>query len=148
MLRRTLRRNGRIGLPVGVALVAIALPAFGADPVTVRGTVVDARTGAPVPRVAVRVDDGDGRMLALTTDARGRYAAIGLEAGDVTVSLPATYAETHVEIVCRVSSGDTARVDVRVRLPERATAAPQEVEAIEQPACTLQPRTSDVYIIR
>jgi len=68
-----------------VALLAIPLPTLAAGTGTIRGVVVDARDGAPLARVSVRVQDTGA---ATTTAADGRFEISDLPGGphDVVVS--------------------------------------------------------------
>ncbi len=107
------------------------------DDARVRGRVADA-AGTAIADFPVLVIDGNGRAVQLRTGRDGRFSTIGLAIGAITVRLDAReYAELGVR--CRVRSGQTAFVELfAARTP--ATPPPRA-------RCSIDPSTSDVYII-
>ena len=160
---------------VFVALVAAALPALASaqGPATVRGLVYSCGGGTPLAAVPVTLRSlDDGGIVRVKSDARGRFAHVGLQPGRYLISvggvIPAT-AETSptrppivvvsaASRLARLESDDVLDVSigtslVAVRTSNRSIVrgfsvssdAPQPMcdPAIVPPA----PSTSDRYII-
>jgi hypothetical protein len=63
------------------------VPAQAADTASISGTVVDSRSGDPLPAAVVLVrpaDDDDASPMTVDADARGVFAVTGLAAGEYT----------------------------------------------------------------
>jgi hypothetical protein len=74
MLKRT--------LPIFVLSVLIALPAIVKAQSTIKGTVVDSKTGEPLPGVNVVIE---GTQRGAATDSEGTFQINKVEAGSYTL---------------------------------------------------------------
>ena len=77
-------------------------------------------------RFAVAVRDGQGREATLFTDEGGRFWVEGLRPGTYTVALlegllPPGWRPGRAAVTLRLEPGETARVELTVRPPERRT---------------------------
>ncbi len=134
--------NERVARFLQVTACALAVLDAGSaaaqsDGARIRGRVAD-QAGTAVADFPVLVIDGSGRAVPLRTGRDGRFGTIGLAAGGITVRLDAQgYGEHGVR--CRVRSGQTAFVELF---------AAETSATLPSPArCSIDPSTSDVYII-
>jgi outer membrane receptor protein involved in Fe transport len=92
--------------------VGLAVPAVSGTRGKIAGTIVDGKTGVPLPGANVLVQ---GLALGAATDTDGNYTILEVPPGTVTVVISLMgYARTSVEDV-RVLIDQTARVDLRMR---------------------------------
>jgi len=106
-LNRTL-----VGLAAGAALLASAAPGLSDSMARVSGRVTVADSSTPLV-ATISIRDESGRNVRVKTDRAGRYAAIGFEPGNVTVSFEAPGYVPQGR-TCHVPSGETGRFDFRV----------------------------------
>jgi hypothetical protein len=114
--------------------------------VSVHGRVLDAQTQAPL-RATLIITDANGRTVRVGTDRDGRFAAVGLEPGIVTVNLaPLAHYMAH-GFRCEMPAGETGRFDFRA-YPFNGVL--QHVVAHPLPplgSCALEPSTVPNYRI-
>ena len=72
----------RVALPVVAVLACLAAPRVQAQAGVVSGTVVDAKTGRPIPDAAVLID---GTQVRARTGTRGDFRLSGINASSVTL---------------------------------------------------------------
>ena len=87
------KRLSSVLLALAIAGIGFATAALGSEAASVRGRVVDASTGKPVPGVTIRVM-APGYSREVTTNDRGFYSVLGLPLGRLAV-----YAESNTEKV-------------------------------------------------
>jgi hypothetical protein len=88
LMARTTDGNGhRITKLIALVLFLLTSPVFAQDstPGTVRGTVVDARTGTPLGRVLVAVEDGP----SAETSAHGGFLLENVASGTIRIHVSA-----------------------------------------------------------
>jgi carboxypeptidase family protein len=149
--------------------LATALPAAAQKPATITGRVYACETGAPLAHAAVRLRGlDDGSAVALTSDAGGRFARVGLAPGryliEATPPLPTQplrhghWVAPTASRLARLETDDVLDLRIGTAAPERSygvgpvrrPGAPESTAP--QPACDdpLVPPavpTADRYII-
>jgi len=134
MVRRSL---GLFGL--AAFGVATAMPVMADTMARVNGHVLNGVTKAPLA-ATLTVADHSGHTVHTRTDRSGRFSAIGLEAGSVTVSFEAAGYRSQV-VSCTVPAGETARFELRA-FPHLTNVGDTSYR------CVLEPSTADRYSIR
>lgn len=100
-------------LPVVVSGVVLALCATTAVAETVRGRVLDRKTGEPVEGAAVFITGGDGFETTVATDDDGRYA-ITVTPGKYRLTF--LHADARVEGQIAVVAGADTTLDARLKM--------------------------------
>ncbi len=97
----------------------------------------------------VTISDEAGRTVKISTDHEGRFAAIGLEPGRLTVSVQARVLVSD-GIACTVPSGETGRFDFfAVLTNDRFDSTDNRpTPKQDESRCGLEPSTTDRYVIR
>ena len=120
---------------LGAAVFALGVVPAGADaPARVIGKVVDASSSAPV-KASVWIADEAGRSMTVRTDRTGRFTALGLDPGNVTVTFAAPGFEPQA-MTCPIPAGEAGRFDFRALRSNSTEKAPHY-------RCRLDPDTSD-----
>jgi hypothetical protein len=102
-------------------LLAVAAPASSDNSARVAGKATVATSKTPLAAATITIRDSSGHTTSVATDKSGRYAAIGLEPGNVTVSFEAPGFLSQGR-TCRVPGGETGRFDFQVnRIPRVIT---------------------------
>jgi hypothetical protein len=91
--------------------VATAMPVMADTRASVHGRVLSGVTKAPLA-ATLTVADHSGYTVHTRTDRKGRFSAIGLEPGSVTVSFEVAGYESQV-VSCTVPAGETGRFELR-----------------------------------
>jgi hypothetical protein len=142
------RLLGSLALAAFVAAGAAPVSADMFARVTGRVTVGDSSAGLST---VVTVSDGDGRTFDIPTDREGRFSAIGLQPGSVSVSLNVEGLR-QVQYTCSVPPGETGRFDLGAfdARPPQLISAPMHIWTgkATQHGCSLEASTVDQYVIQ
>ena len=110
--------------PITKLIAALLLTAIGASAqdatATIKGAIVDARTGAPLSRILVSIEGGP----AVETRPDGLFVLTGIPAGDVRLTVSAV-GYGLVQRTLRVGAGET--LDLKIPLSEGAAAYTETV---------------------
>ena len=124
-------------------LVLCSSGARGAETVAVDGTVTKAPDGRAARGARVSISMESGRSISVFTDKDGRYAAIGIDAGEIRVDVQFAGDLTPYS-TCRVPSGERARQDFTLEPLPRTIGM---IRARKILHCRIEPDTSDKTII-
>jgi hypothetical protein len=122
-------------------LLAATAPALSDITARVAGKASVGTSKVPVAAATITIRDSSGHTASVTTDKTGRYAAIGLEPGNVTVSFEAPGFASEGR-TCRVPPGETGRFDFQVYRPLR-TVSWQSAHPRAPYRCDVEPSTVD-----
>lgn len=125
-----------------VAGIATTSSAAFADDARINGMVIDGKTGKPVAMAAVVGRDGAGTEVHVTSDKNGRYGAIGLAPGSITLAVSLRGYDSE-QVTCRIPSGDSAKYTFIVY---RGNGSRKLSPATS--TCKLDPYTSDKTVIQ
>jgi Carboxypeptidase regulatory-like domain len=125
-------------------LTAATAPASSDMMARVAGKATVGTSKVPVVAATITVRDSSGHTASVTTDKSGRYAAIGLEPGNVTVSFEAAGFRSQGR-TCHVPAGETGRFDFRVNRLNTMSSGPV---AMAPYRCDVEPSTVDRTTIR
>jgi carboxypeptidase family protein len=120
-------------------LIAGAAPASSDTMARVAGKATVGSSRTPVGAATITIRDSTGHTASVTTDKTGRYAAIGLEPGNVTVSFEATGFRSQGR-TCRVPAGETGRFDFQVHRAYQVESHPFATPVYR---CDVEPSTVD-----
>lgn len=123
-----------ITLAVVMLLVSVAAVAQVRGKARVQGTVVDQETGKPIAgaKVTVAIADGSTQAIETRTDAKGKWAALGLVGGTWHVDIEAQGYST--------SRGSVAISELQMVPPIKTALTPAKV--VEQAAAPVAPVSS------
>lgn len=124
---------------------ALSVPAFADEPGGIAGTVVDARTGQPIPNAQLYYyrspyrEGGPNHIIELTTNSRGHFSDITLEPGRyvVMVRFPGKVQGCAVD---DVMGGETAHMKILMGYDTVMCSGPRVHPALVDPNAT-----ADVY---
>ena len=146
---------------IAVLFVAatVAFAQSGATGATLRGTVTEAESSAPIPGASVKLTpDGSDRVVGTYTDVRGRYTVKNLPAGTYAVVITSVGYQTLEAGTIKVGSADLTQdfqlapqilqTDVTVvtasRIEQKALDAPAAITVVEQRALLERPAQTPV----
>jgi hypothetical protein len=132
-------------------LAAAAAPASADMFARLDGRVTFVSSASGVPTI-VTVTDGSGRSFDVSTDARGRFSALGLQPGYLTVSLNVDGLEP-AQLTCDIPAGESGRFELGAYAVSKVPRIAQPVIADKQTSriaygCTTEPSTVDQYVIQ
>jgi hypothetical protein len=119
--------------------LATAMPIMADTRASVDGRVLSGVTKAPLA-ATLTVADHSGYTVHTRTDRNGRFSAIGLEPGSVTVSFDVAGYESQV-VSCTVPAGETGRFELRA-FRRRTNVSDTSYR------CALEPSLGTRYIIQ
>jgi hypothetical protein len=141
------RLLGSLALASFVAAAATPAAADMFARISGRVTVGDTTTGIPT---VLTISDGSGRTFDVLTDREGRFSAIGLQPGDVSVLLTAQGVK-QVSFTCNVPAGETGRFEIGAF----STQEPRLLSGVrtykiksEKDGCNIEPSTVDQYVLQ
>ena len=124
---------------LALALLLLAAPLHGQ---AVRGRVVEAETGAPVPGAILRLRDANGRSVAaVLSDAAGRYHLAAPSAGSWQLRVERVGFASAAPVTLRLQAGQTLEHEVRAE--SRRVVLEPVVANGSRRDCTVRPRDGD-----
>lgn len=137
-----LRAHGNRGWMVAALIVLLAMTAYAGTTGKISGVVTDAKTGQPLPGVAVSVE---GSVLGALTDEEGRYVILNVPVGAYTVKA-SIVGYTAVRLTNVGVSADLTTYE-NFDLSEQAVEM-QPITVTAQRPLVLQDQTSSMRIVR